>query len=446
MMALYIDRALGYTRMAMTEDGRLALYLIEGGKSPLLEDTVWKGRVIDCLKGMQAAYIDIGLGKNAYLPLGPGKPALRQGQEVLVTVAAQPDNPEKGVRVQLYPALAGRWMVYCPQGGQIGASRRLEAAQRDRLCQVLSDMLLPGEGAVGRTQAAMASAQQLQAELDHLRLKAQQIQALADGMTAPALVWQPDALASWLADVWLGGMPIRVADAALKEKISAIFVSWGMPIPDIQVKGQDLFYMAGIDSALQKAMQRQVWLPCGGQLVFDKTEAMWVIDVNSAKYAGRMGAAQAALKVNLEAAREAMRQIRLRDLSGTILIDLITMRERGDQQQVLDVLKELAQKDPVPTQIYGITALGIAEISRAKRRKSLPERILKAVPVREEIGENMRALMLIRRAQALQSQGARACITAPQAVLDAVTRLWPDPAAVLVPGKKDQVSPVMGQA
>ncbi len=374
------------TRMALMEDGRLIETETERPFHSHLVGNIYKGRIQNVLPGMQAAFIDIGQKKNAFLYLGEGTSAdgkrpggqnkVSVGQSVVVQVVKDAIGT-KGPRVVTKLSLPGRNVVLMPTVSYIGMSRRIEDEQeRERLSQLARDICPSDMGLIVRTAAIGQDEKTLTEDLRYLERLWASITARSHVLSAPALLYRD-------AD-----MAIRVVRDILTEDIDRLIVDdaeiyrnvrelVGYTSPDLAArvelyeKDANLFRAYGAEEELELLAEREVELPSGGFLVIDCTEALTVIDVNTGKFVGESNLSDTIFHTNMEAAEEILRQIRLRDVGGIIIVDFIDMDEEAQKERLLEFMRERAKSDRTKTNIIGITSLGLVEITRKKSRQNV---------------------------------------------------------------------------
>lgn len=376
------------TQMALMEKEQLVEFSIEHSKGKRLIGNLYKGRVVNVLPGMQAAFVDIGLKKNAFLyiddVLHPHlekqpkvKPSismlLEVGQELVVQVMKEPLG-SKGARVTTHYSLPGRWLVYMPHADYIGVSKKIELeAERNRLKQIGEQARHANEGLILRTVAEGESREAIEGDLLLLRALWQQIENRAVTSKAPSQLHQDSSLIERLVrDMFTVRTEQVIINDVNQGKLIASFLShvspeWGKRVQIYQ--GQEpIFQHYHVKEQLEKAYQHKVWLENGGYLVFDHTEALTVIDVNTGKYIGSSTLEETVYETNLHAAKEIARLLRLRDIGGIIIIDFIDMKEERHRQGILDVLDMQMKRDRTKYLILGWTKLGLLEMTRKKVR------------------------------------------------------------------------------
>ena len=364
------------------------LYLPQVGEERLL-GAIYKGRVANVLPGMQAAFVDIGLEKNSFLyagdvytpsPLFGGqssaKPCgrdigvlLKEGQEVLVQIFKAPQG-DKGARVTMQPTLPGRYVVLLPLSTHVAVSRRIEeVAERERLRGIMRE-LAQGQGVIVRTAAAGISGEELAEDFCGLNRLWKRILGKAAKSKVPSLIYfDQDTLRRVIRDTVPADIErILVESVEAADKLREI-IAEAAPGLDCVISvraGKDLFIDYGVEEQIEKALRRKVWLKSGGYIVFDHTEALTVVDVNTGKYVGNRNFDETVLATNLEAVREIARQLRLRNTGGIIIIDFINMGREQHNHTLMTELTEELKKDRNHVTLQGMTNLGLVELTRKK--------------------------------------------------------------------------------
>ncbi len=382
------------TQIGVLEDGVLVEHYVNKEQATSYVGNVYLGKVQNVLPSMEAAFIDIGKGRNAVLYAGEVnfealgmangprriESALKSGQSVLVQVTKDPIG-HKGARLTSQVSLPGRYLVYVPEGSMTGISRKLPDTERSRLKTILKKIVPEDAGVIVRTAAEGASEDELRRDVERLQAQWEEIQKKAKGgsSSAPTLLYgEPD-------------MTVRVVRDIFNEDFSKVVVSgddaWqtihgyvSHVAPDLAERLSkwtsevDVFATYRIDEQLAKALDRKVWLPSGGSLVIDRTEAMVVIDVNTGKFTGQGGNLEETVtRNNLEAAEEIVRQLRLRDLGGIIVIDFIDMVLESNRDLVLRRLLECLGRDRTKHQVAEVTSLGLVQMTRKRVGQGLLE-------------------------------------------------------------------------
>ena len=375
----------GRTQIGVLEDNVLVEHYVARNQDASLIGNVYLGRVQNVLPSMEAAFVDIGRGRNAVLYSGEvdwdsvetgNQPrrielALKPGDRVLVQVTKDPVG-HKGARLTSQISLPGRYLVYVPGGSMNGISRKLPDNERARLKRILKEVLPESSGVIVRTAAEGATEEQLTRDVQRLTAQWEHIQKQVQSQQAPSLLHaEPDLLVKIVRDVFnedFTKMLIQGEDA--QRTIRAYLESVA---PDLLERVEaytdetDPFDAFRITEQIEKALDRKVWLPSGGSLVIDRTEAMTVVDVNTGKFVGSGGNLEETVtKNNLEAAEEIVRQLRLRDIGGIIVVDFIDMVLESNRDLVLRRLVECLSRDRTKHQVAEVTSLGLVQMTRKK--------------------------------------------------------------------------------
>ncbi len=386
------------TRVATLERGAVQELQIERTSSLGLVGNIYKGTVCRVLPGMQSAFVEVGLARAAFLHIAdlleydtnaqqPIQELLHEGQTVMVQVVKEPIG-SKGARLTTQISIAGRFLVYLPQQEHIGVSQRIEdEAEREALRARLLGLLPERRegGYIIRTMAETASDEELRADLAYLHKVWCNIQAASSQAAAGSLVYQDLTL------------PLRVLRDAVNEDTSRILVdsretcqkllefaqSYSSTVVDRieHYQGErPLFDLYGVEQEIEKALSRKVCLKSGGYLIFDQTEALTTVDVNTGGFVSGRTLADTIFKTNLEAAQAIARQLRLRNLGGIIIIDFIDMEEDPPRQAVLEELQRAVARDRVRSTIHGFSGLGLVEMTRKRTRESLAHILCEPCP------------------------------------------------------------------
>jgi ribonuclease G len=398
MREILISRDELETRVALLEDGRPCEFYIQRPERPSLVGNIYKGRVENVLAGMDAAFVDIGLQRNGYLYVaevagsagGPGQgrrkitELLRSGMEILVQVTRD-GMGGKGPRLSTQLSLAGRYVVYMPGGSNSGASRRLSDEERERLRSVCRSLLTMDGGLIARTAAEGASEEAMARDLRFLQRVWSGVVRRAAAAPAPCLVYRELGLPLRAVRDLAGAEVSRVLvdDALLHRRVGNYLKAIAPELTGVvQHYQQDvpLFEAYGLEGATAKALARRVELPSGGYLVIDRTEAMTVIDVNTGRFVGKRFLEDTTLRTNLEACREIVRQLRLRDIGGIIVIDFIDMSLESNREAVLAALRAESAADRTKTYVVALSPLGLVEMTRQNVTAGLRETITTRCP------------------------------------------------------------------
>jgi len=401
------------TRVAVQEGNLLTDLYLERRRHRSIVGSVYKGTVTNVLPGMQAAFVDIGLAKDAFLyagdytatllpsaegdaaieaeegetppreATGPIETMLARGQHVLVQVSKE-SLGTKGARITSFISLPGRYLVYMPQARHIGVSRRIrDERERDRLRAALRALELPPGGFILRTNAEGKGEAEFAADVEFLARLWAQIQARYEQATPPAALHEEaDLTFRVVRDLFSPDVDeFVVDDPDVHERVLGYvraLVPGLEPRVRLYTERTSVFDAFGIEKDIEKALRRRVWLKSGGYIVIDHTEALVSIDVNTGKYVGKRDFEQTVLKINLEAVTEVVRQIRLRDLGGIIIIDFIDMEVPEHREQVEKALKRALADDKARTNVLQISELGLVQMTRKRVRQDL--RALLSVP------------------------------------------------------------------
>ena len=395
-------------RIALLEDDKLVEIHVERRGKERLVGNIYKGRVANVLPGMQAAFVDIGLERNAFLYAGdiladtsdfefgqqiddinlrPTKieEMVKEGQEIVVQVLKQPGG-QKGARITTHVTLPGRMLVLMPTVNHVGVSRRIEDEhERNRLKDIM-EQIKPGEmGLIVRTAAVGKTTEDFVSEVRFLERLWKRIMARSEVLRAPRLLHAEESLVfRTVRDMFT----IDVAEFVIndQEYYDKVIAVAGIIAPHIKDRvrlfsgGPNIFDDYGIQARIDKALDKKVWMRNGAYIIIDETEALTVIDVNTGKYVGDNNLQQTILEVNIEAAREIARQLRLRDISGIIIIDFIDMEVEANKFKVVAALEDALAKDRTKTNVLGITGLGLVEMTRKKVRRKLSSIVKRTCP------------------------------------------------------------------
>ncbi len=395
------------TRIAVLEDRDLVEYRVE--REERVVGSIFKGVVQNVLPGMDAAFVDIGLERNAFLyvadimpdDINDNSPAsvrrselrrrkikelIKPGQELMVQVTKGPRGT-KGARVTTRISLPGRYVVLMPEHSQVGVSRKLEdRKERERLRRIGEKITPAGFGLIMRTECEGRTAEELLADVQFLQQLWAQTLESAKRLRAPAVVHRDQTLLyRTIRDVFGDEIDRLVIDDPEEyEKVSLVA---GMVVPALRGKitlydqEEPIFDHYGIEKDLDRLLLHKVWLKSGGYLVVDETEALTAIDVNTGKQVGSHSLNETILSTNMEAAREVCRQLRLRDMGGIIVIDFIDMEEADAQKRLLDYFTKQLARDRARTRVGKISSLGLVEITRKRTGESVTEAITSLCPL-----------------------------------------------------------------
>ena len=390
-------------RAAVFEQGNLMEVFEEEGGSSHLVGNIYRGRVENVLPGMQAAFVDIGLDKNAFLYVGDAVPSrfeeeekvpladsvriehvLKPRQELIVQIIKEPVS-SKGARISVNLTLPGRYVVLLPQESYIGVSRKItDSDERARLRELADQAKPEGMGVIVRTLAEGIDGEEIAEDITQLVAIWRALQPKIPYVSVPGLVHKDGDLISRLVRDWIDQDVEKITVDQDEVAIILRKALQNIEHPAAKhihvVTSEDLFVRYGVDDEIRKTLRPKVWLKSGGYLVIEQTEALIVIDVNTGKYVGQKSLEETVVHTNLEAAGEIARQLRLRNLGGIIVIDFIDMTAKEDQQQVINVLETACARDKTKSQVLGLTQLGLVEMTRKKVGQTLAVRYTSPCP------------------------------------------------------------------
>jgi ribonuclease G len=416
---LVINTTSHETRIALLESGHIAELYIERNRELGIVGNIYRGRVIRVLPGMQAAFVDIGLEKAAFLyvadvldemeavehyvevghrheqyndennderpPLPPIEELLQEGQEVLVQVAKEPIGT-KGARITSHISLPGRNLVYMPTVDHVGISRRIEnEEERERLRHLLDVMRPAGTGFIVRTAAESREGEELKADMDYLVSLWEQISEQCEGKGAPCLIHSDlDVTSKVLRDILTEDVSRIIVDSPVEHNKIGRFLDTFMPGHNFTVEqyhgSEPIFDSFGLEVEIARALGRKVWLKSGGYIIIEQTEALTAVDVNTGRFVGKHNLEDTILKTNLEAVKEVAFQLRLRNIGGLIIIDFIDMEKEAHREKVHASLEEVLKNDKSKTNILKISELGLVEMTRKRVRESIGRTLCEACP------------------------------------------------------------------
>ena len=416
------------TRIAVLEDGRVAEVQIERRRQRGVVGNIYKGRVTRVLPGMQSAFVDVGLEKDAFLyvadvedfdrfgatdetavaapeplsseggadaetakPLPSIDELLREGQELVVQVIKD-TIANKGVRITTHVTLPGRTLVYMPTIDHIGISRRIENEdERSRLKVILEGFHKGPGGYIVRTAGEGRAAEDFNADRRYLVKLWEQIRRKGERSGAPALLHRDidltlraarDVFGSDFATLWVDDDEDYQRIVEFLDQVQPALASK----VKLYVKSRPLFEEYGIDGEIENALKSKVWLKSGGYIVINQTEALVAIDVNTGKFVGSKRLEETVMKTNLEAVQEIVRQIRLRDLGGLLVVDFIDMEEEGNRRILVEALETELKKDRSKNRMLPVSEFGLVEITRKRQRQSLERALTMPCPYCSGVG------------------------------------------------------------
>ena len=378
------------SQIAVLEGRELIEHYVANHADESIVGNIYVGRVENVLPGMEAAFLDIGETRNAVLYVGEvsyeeeveGPPPrietlLKSGQAVLAQVTKDPMGT-KGARLTTEVSLAGRYLVLVPNSDSLGISRRLSDAERRRLRDIANRIRPEGHGMIVRTAAVGASEEDLERDVARLTRIWSEVSERADGAKPPKLVYSEPPLAIRVVrDLFSSDVEEVIVDNEdsyhqIKDYLEEVAPDFGDRV-QLYVDPMPLFERYQVMEQVRKAIDRKVWLQSGGHIVIDRTEAMTVIDVNTGRYVGRSTLEDTVLHANLEAAEEIAKQLRLRDIGGIIVIDFIDMGYERNRDELLRTFERALLRDKTRTQVYGVSELGLVQMTRKKVSEGLLE-------------------------------------------------------------------------
>jgi ribonuclease G len=403
------------TRVALVENGVVVELYVNRGSEQELMGNIYLGRVVRVLPGMQAAFVDIGTDKPAFLYVTDvyndarhweqvmvqegeeennekgERPVrmrdlknfdinieglLQEGQEIMVQVSKEPIGT-KGARLTSYITLAGRHLVFMPTIDHIGISRKIDdEKERTRLREIIQGLRQPGEGFIVRTVSERAPKEKLKSEMEFLDRLWNTIQRRREAASAPSLVHKELSITlRAVRDLFTKEIDRLVIDSREEYQSVMEFIENFVPALRYSVElyegREPLFDSYGIEMELSRALEKKIWLKSGGYVVIESTEALATIDVNTGSYVGKRNLEETIVKTNLEAVKEIAYQIRLRNIGGLIVIDFIDMERESDRERVFMALREALEKDRAQTTVLKMSELGLIEMSRKRTRENI---------------------------------------------------------------------------
>src|SRR5882672_751624 len=469
------------TRIAILEEKELVEVMVERPEARRRVGDIYKGRVNAVLPGMQAAFVDLGLEKTAFLhasdlhpsetelddmfededaaedgakdgkqnggrgggrwrrdePAPKIEEALKKGQEILVQITKEPIGT-KGPRVTTQISLPGRYLVLMPGHDHIGVSRKIEdRAERTRLKTLIKDIRPQGSGLIVRTVGSERGKKEFQADIKYLEQLWTKIEKQSQRAKAPAILHREMELTTGLIrDIFTEDVSQLVIDDKDGYKEVLDYLKNYVPELSSRVKlyrgAEPIFDHFGIEAELEKAMDRKVWLKRGGYITIDQTEALVAIDVNTGRFTGKKNQEDTILKTNVEAAEEIARQLRLRDLGGIVVLDFIDMESEGNKKAVLDTLRNRLKRDRSRTKAFAVSDLGLVEMTRQRQRPSLVSYFNQDCP---ECGGTGKVLSLASATLRIERMLRRVGLRAKEKLL--LLRVHPDLAVHLVEQNAD---------
>ncbi len=419
---LVINTTSHETRVALLENGHIAELYIERIRERGIVGNIYKGKVLRVLPGMQAAFVDIGLEKAAFLYvadvldevqgveryinegstlseggkeeapiLPPIQDLLKEGQEVLVQVSKEPIGT-KGARITAHISLPGRHLVYMPTVDHVGISRRIESEEEKERLRTMVEAIRPeGAGFIVRTVSEGKSEEELRSDMEFLSGLWEDICGLQRGNPAPCLIYSDlDVISKVLRDILTEDVRRIVVDSQREYGKIVQFIETFMPSLEYSIElyqGQEPVYESfGLETEIARALGTRVWLKSGGYIIIEQTEALTAIDINTGRFVGKRNLEDTILKTNLEAVREVAFQLRLRNIGGLIIVDFIDMEKESHREKVYLALEEALRPDRAKTNILKISELGLVEMTRKRVRENLTRTLCEPCPYCEGKG------------------------------------------------------------
>jgi ribonuclease G len=422
---LVINTTSHETRIALIENGTIAELYIERSRVKGIVGNIYKGRVIRVLPGMQAAFVDIGMEKAAFLyvadvfeeiedyetfmdgnekkengqegesqglnPMHPIEELLQEGQEIMVQVSKEPIGT-KGARITSHISLPGRHLVYMPTVDHVGVSRRIEnEAERERLKEIVERTKMTSGGFIIRTVSEGKSEEDLLTDMQYLTKLWEEVVKKNEKAHAPSLIHSDlDVTQKVVRDILSEDVDRIVVDAKPEYDKIVQFISTFMPkikySIELYEENEPIFDHFGLEVEISRALGRKVWLKSGGYIIIEQTEALTAVDVNTGRYVGKHNLEDTILKTNLEAVKEIAYQLRLRNIGGIIIIDFIDMEKEVNREKVFTALEEALKADKSKTNILKMSDLGLVEMTRKRVRESIGRLMCEPCPYCEGLG------------------------------------------------------------
>lgn len=413
---IIINSNIGETRIAIVENGKLAELFVEKPENERMVGDIYLGKVVNVVMGMQAAFVDIGHGQDAFLHFSDignalaeykefielessnngrkgrrNRPIPREGQEILVQIIKEPLN-KKGARITTDISIPGRFLVLVPNADVVGVSKKISRIkEKKRLKKIVRGIKPNGFGLVVRTVAENKDEQALKADFDALLREWKRIEDKLRNSSPPALIYKDVTMASSvIRDLFTSDVQrVVVDDGRLFKQITSYLKDFSPTLygrVELYKGKNPIFDELGIESEIEKSLSRKIWTRSGGYIVFDHTEALVAVDVNSGKFIGRKEPDANILRINLEAGREIARQLRLRDIGGLIIIDFIDMTDPKNKKRLYDEFRRELRKDRAQASITSISEFGLIEMTRERIRPSLLHAFSEPCPTCEGTG------------------------------------------------------------
>ncbi len=391
---ILVDVAEDEVRIALVEDGHLVELFIERIEEKSIVGNIYQGRVVNVLKGLRSAFLDLGLEKNAFLSLSdlpPDKREIKKGDRLLVQIVKEPIGA-KGAKATAQISLPGRYLVFMPNVKHIGISKKIiDDGERRRLREIIKEITPQGAGLVVRTEASGHDKKDLIRECKYLLNLWQTIQTEKEAIGESYLVHKAFGLIFYVVrELFTEQVDSLIINSRKEYKQVRSYVKMTDPhlVRKVRLykKKSPLFEMHNLENQISKMKDQKIQLPCGGSIVIEQAEALTAIDVNTGRFAGGKSPEETALLANCQAAEEIMRQVRLRNIGGLIIIDFIEMKQKKNGEKVMDILRRQSLRDKAKIDLLPITRLGLVEMSRQRRRESIIDTLCQPCPYCEGSG------------------------------------------------------------
>jgi len=391
---ILIDIAEDEVRIALVEDGHLVELFIERTEEKSIVGNIYQGRVANVLKGIRSAFLDLGLERNAFFPLvdlPPDKREIKKGDRLLVQIVKEPIG-DKGAKASTRISLPGRYLVFMPNVEHIGISRKIvNDEERGRLREIIKEITPPGAGFVARTEASGHHKKDLIRECKYLLDLWQTIKKKKESIGEGYLVHKAFSLIFYVVrELFTEEVDALIISSRAEYKQVRNYVKMMDPYllrkTHLYKKKSPLFEAHNLESQISKMKDQKIILPCGGSIIIEQGEALTAIDVNTGRFAGGESLEETAFLANCQAAEEIMRQVRLRNIGGLIIIDFIEIKQKKHRDKVMNILHQQSLRDKAKIDLLPITKLGLVEMSRQRRRESIINTLCQPCPYCEGSG------------------------------------------------------------
>lgn len=371
MKHIIIESLVSSQKTAVLEDGKLSEIFIEDNKDNKKVSNVYRGIVKKVLPGIEACFVDIGFERLGYLQLKKNH-NIKSGQEILVQVNKE-EVGNKGAKLNLEISLAGRYVVYIPNNNRITISNKItEEKERFRLKKIVKSIVKDDVGVVIRTEAIGCLREELESDINALKMKYENILKEFKLGIGPRLLYKSlDFASKYVKDYTNNEVEkVIVNDLSKYEELKILLKNINKEyLTKLKLEeNKDIFNLYNVESQIEKCLNKKVWLNNGAYLIIEKTEALTVIDVNTGKFTGGIKLDETVYKTNIEASKEIARQIKIRDISGIIIVDFIDMKKDSHKKELLKIMQTELSKDKRKSEILGITKLGLVEIARRREK------------------------------------------------------------------------------